>query len=384
MGLRGLFQRKNDGSEEFVDEITIVDGQVVSLVTDDFSDTESPTAKASPDESFSDESSREGENPPEDNLPGDENPSDKIPSPTASSSEQPLIEFPATEILLTPLPKEEEPDQEEEPYLPCYLVDGTGEDYTNFLEHLKQEGKTKGTQAEYGVNLRHWRVALNKLSNGHSQLSIEHLNDILQSVSSVKALRMKYSLSAYAKYRRKQGDPRLFALLTEHAEDIFTPSRAVDPKQERHPNDRLTKEEMDSYEDLGRYLCQKGRREGIWVSLCLLGVKPCEVKELAFPNKSSVGFMRRGKPRVIKIPHWLYKAMQAIPEEKWRLNRRVIYRDVSALGANPNVLNAAARAREKQGARRKKEEEQDIQRMMKQWRRNRSHHNTSQKKGRKS
>jgi hypothetical protein len=76
MGLRGLFQRKNDESEEFVDEITIVDGQVVSLAT-----------------SLIDES------PTDEPLPEEKNPPDEIASNATSSTEIPSpTELPSTEV----------------------------------------------------------------------------------------------------------------------------------------------------------------------------------------------------------------------------------------------------------------------------------------------
>lgn len=288
-------------------------------------------------------------------------------------------------ILLPDVPEVAAPDG---PYPRCYLSDGDSGDFAGFDAHLQAAGKTAATRHDYLTVLRRWRKALAPQNNGPDApdsaadapgsaprngksiaLSIGLLNAIFAAHKPGVALKMKYVLSAYARYRESAGDPRLLYLLTvqKAALDAPTPKAVAPPP--RNPTDELSEAEAQQYEHLGRYLIRQGKREGIWLLLSLWGVRPSEVARIEFPNKSNIGFARGTQIVKIKVPAWFMEACRTFPN--WRLNRQNIHKRLAALEVSPRALNATAARREQAALLAKLAEQKNIQKMVRQWQRKR-------------
>lgn len=365
-----LFRKKH--KTEDTDELNISDGEIVAVSDDDLS--EEPLTEESLLDNLTIIDEPEPTQP--DPIPDTSGQIDQIEAELEPDSSLPIVipDVPDIELNIrgesdrsdTPTDRSVSQNQ----YPPCYLIDGDDNDYAVFCEHLRASGKARGTQHEYSVVLRRWRKAFEAQRNGHMpDLSVDLLNRIFAGQKDSVALQMKYTLSAYAHYRQHIGDPRLLYLLTVHKSELHAPTPKTVKRPTRKSTDNLSEAEAQNYEDLGRYLIKQDKREGIWLLLCLWGVKPSEIKEIEFPNKSNIGFVRGNQVVKIPVPKWFMDACLTFPN--WRLNRQNIHKGLMTLEVAPRVLNAVAKRRECEAERQKKQQQKDLEKMVQRWRKKR-------------
>lgn len=95
------------------------------------------------------------------------------------------------------------------------------------------------------------------------------------------------------------------------------------------------------YLKLAESLCAQGNRDGIWIALSLLGVKPSYIETLTVTLDADGTRVSTRNNQVIDVPAWLYQAMQNIAE--WKRSRNIVHREVAKYGTHPQALNAYAK-----------------------------------------
>jgi len=242
---------------------------------------------------------------------------------------QQLAEFDEEpEAAAEPEPPKFQPEPEHPALIPTtaislsYLADDDQSDFDAFLTYLEPR-LSKRSIADYGQDLK----ALKRHLNG--DISEASIQKVLKSFEYHRAMRLKATLFNYGQYRLTQGDP-FIATIT--ARLTFQPE---EPKETEKKT--LSPKEIEMYHQIARRLCEEKKREGIWIELLLLGVKPSKIEGVKILNKSTV----QDEKKKVKIPDWLHRAFTVIPEQQWRLGRKTIHKEVSHYEITPALLNTA-------------------------------------------
>lgn len=210
---------------------------------------------------------------------------------------------------------------------PGYLIDNDQADFDAFLTYLEPK-LSKRTLADYGQNLKLWR----KLLNG--DLSPDNIQKSLESFDYARAIHMRTCLFNYGQFRLTLNDT---TIATNLARMQYDPQPPADEKDKKI----ISEKEAEMYHTAAKKLCEEKKRAGIWIELCLLGVKPGQIASIKILNKSTI----QDDKKKIKIPEWLQAAIATIPEKQWRLNRKTIHKEVAQYETSPSLLNTATRYR---------------------------------------
>lgn len=238
--------------------------------------------------------------------------------------------FTATETPAKVLPIKEnqvEIVSSERTILSGYLTNNDQADFDAFLTYLEPK-LSKRTIGDYGQNLKLWR----KLLNG--DLAPDNILKSLESFDYARAIHMRTGLFTYGQYRLTLNDPMI---ATNLAKTQYDPQPPADEKDKKI----ISEKEAEMYHTAAQKLCEEGKRAGIWIELCLLGVKPGQIASITILNKSTI----QDDKKKIKIPEWLQTAIATIPEKQWRLNRKTIHKEVAQYETSPSLLNTATRYR---------------------------------------
>lgn len=208
-----------------------------------------------------------------------------------------------------------------------YLIDNDQADIDAFLVYLEPK-LSKRTISDYSQNLKLWR----KLLNG--DLSPDNIQKSLETFDYARAIHMRTCLFNYGQYRLTVNDP---TIATQLAKTQYDPQPPADEKDKKI----ISEKEAEIYHTIAQKLCAEGKRAGILIELCLLGVKPGQIASIKILNKSTI----QDDKRKIKIPEWLHTAMATISERQWRLNRKTIHKEVAQYETFPSLLNTATRYR---------------------------------------
>jgi hypothetical protein len=233
------------------------------------------------------------------------------------------------------MPAETQPSKASQPVLvmseptsaPGYLLDNDQADFDAFLRYLEPK-LSKRTVSDYGQNLKLWR----KLLNG--DLSPDNIQKSLETFDYARAIHMRTCLFNYGQYRLTLNDPTIATQLAKTQYDPQPPAEEKDKKI-------ISEKEAAMYHTAAQKLCEEKKRVGIWIELCLLGVKPGQIATIKILNKSTI----QDDKKKIKIPDWLQTAMATISERQWRLNRKTIHKEVAQYETFPSLLNTATRYR---------------------------------------
>ena len=212
--------------------------------------------------------------------------------------------------------------------LSSYLTHDTPEDFDTFLTYLETSKKSQRTVAEYGRELKTWKRIL------AGAITTDTIIAHLKACSYHKAVRARAVLSAYAEYRHSIGDQELKVLL------VLNPFTIEKPQADESTNG-MSEKEVQMYWTTARTLCKEQNREGVWIGLSLLDVRPSEIKGLQIVNNQTIRVTRRKKSVTVKCPLWLIDALRNT--KNWRQGRKTIHAGVSTYETTPSALNTAAR-----------------------------------------
>lgn len=217
------------------------------------------------------------------------------------------------------------------PYMPSFLTDDNADaDLGGFMHFMQFYCKyTTRYRNEQFISLKNWKKALG------GELSADSIQRVLDDQAHRAAMLM-VTIRNYGRYRNMHGDPRILTILA-------TSMTIKRPRYRRKGDFQiLSKGQLEIYEAIARKKCGEGDRAGIYIGLSLLGVGPTEVLNLRYENhgvnKIHIDRTKSGGEIELKAPPWLIKAMDAIPETKWRKQRTTVRAEISKYETTPRVI----------------------------------------------
>jgi site-specific recombinase XerD len=230
--------------------------------------------------------------------------------------------------FVEPLPSQDFEEPELAPVLPD-PDHGVFQVPQGYLVHLQSAGRSKRTIAEYVWDLRWW-VQL----QGIDALGLHDIERILANLHPATARRKIAALRSFAKWRLREGDGALHAVVSQ----VFPPKTPG-----RVPKDRGTEEFID-FSKCALDLTKVGDRRGIWIGLMnCCGLRISEVQTATPAPGRAIKVIGKGnKERLVPAPGWLLEALQCNKDSQgrgWRKGRASIWLEMKKMGiANPHSL----------------------------------------------
>ncbi|MBF0227877.1 MAG: tyrosine-type recombinase/integrase [Desulfobacterales bacterium] len=235
------------------------------------------------------------------------------------------VEVKASELVETIQPIQ--PVENEKEKIDTYInIAQTGRlpSIDKFWNYLKIQNKAKETIETYKYSFKYWTEKAREVKKTLYDLKIFHIEQILENVHPSTVRKKIAFLKKLAKWYLREGHPKLH-------NEVF---KFDSPKLLRRiPGDLGTKTFTD-LKDLGKEWCAYGKREGLWLSLMLMGgLRISEIKTIELKSGNLIKVLGKGnKERLIPIPDWLFVSLELHPKEGnggWAKNRKLIWKKLN-------------------------------------------------------
>jgi len=225
-----------------------------------------------------------------------------------------------TNIKENVCPKEEVKPVKEPASFPVTAVDSVAGIAEGYFVFLSSAGRSKRTVKEYGWELGWWRQHCPDFKD----LTLSKIEISIQDLHPSTARRKIAAIRSYAKWLLRNGDDRLFILLSQ----IEAPRVPV-----RVPKDKGSKKFAELSLHAVRLTSENDRR-GIWLGLMLCcGLRISEIQTAKTSPGGAIKVLGKGnKERLVPCPCWLREAMQSKDINNWRKGRKCIWQKMKNMG----------------------------------------------------